>query len=174
MIFFCPKTLSMIIPTEINQNDIVKILVNEDGLEDEMYGVVGMNTGKTLGIHYLNPSELVYKSACVYTLDTDTTCPAPYESVMEHYPSGTTFEDLNMKPIGTNMFAYYSEIDSNASDSDIIIETDSDLSDFVVSDGENELPPDHIKVDSEWEKWEPATPGAKYFKKVIDNLSARA
>lgn len=164
----------MIVPNEINQNDIVKILVNEDGLENEMYGVVGMNTGRTLGVHYLNPSEFLYKSACVYTLDTDTTCPAPYESVMEHYPSGTTFEDLRMKPIGTDMFAYYSEIDSNVSDSDMNVETDSDLSDFIVSDGENELPPDHKEVDSEWERWEPSTPGAKYFKSVIDNLSTRA
>jgi hypothetical protein len=35
----------MIVPSEINENDIVKLLVNEDGIEDEMYGVVGMNTG---------------------------------------------------------------------------------------------------------------------------------
>ena len=35
----------MIVPTEINQDDIVKVLVNEDGIEDEIYGIVGMNTG---------------------------------------------------------------------------------------------------------------------------------
>ena len=46
----------MIVPTEINQDDIVKVLVNEDGIEDEMYGVVAMNTGLTLGLHYLNPT----------------------------------------------------------------------------------------------------------------------
>jgi hypothetical protein len=39
----------MIVPSEINEDDIVKLLVNEDGIEDEMYGVVGMNTGGPLG-----------------------------------------------------------------------------------------------------------------------------
>ena len=58
----------MIVPTEINQDDIVKVLVNEDGIEDEMYGIVGMNTGQTLGLRYLNPTELIYKTACVYKL----------------------------------------------------------------------------------------------------------
>ena len=130
----------MIAPSEINQNDIVKILVNEDGIEDEMYGVVGMNTSKTLGIHYLNPTELFYKSACVYELESGDLSPAPYESVMEHYPSGTTFEDLEMKALGTGKFAFYSEIDIEDSDSDLYgeEETDSEMADFVVSDTEIE------------------------------------
>ena len=59
----------MIVPTEINQDDIVKVLVNEDGIEDEIYGIVGMNTGKTLGLRYLNTTELFYKSACVYEVE---------------------------------------------------------------------------------------------------------
>ena len=94
LIIFCLKTLSMIVPTEINQDDIVKVLVNEDGIEDEIYGIVGMNTGKTLGLRYLNTTELFYKSACVYEVEETELSPAPYESVMEHYPVGTTFEDL--------------------------------------------------------------------------------
>ena len=49
----------MILPKEINENDIVKILVNEDGMEEEMFGVVGMNTGLTLGVNYLEPTELL-------------------------------------------------------------------------------------------------------------------
>jgi len=28
----------MIVPSEIIQDDILKLLVNEDGIEDEMYG----------------------------------------------------------------------------------------------------------------------------------------
>ena len=46
----------MIVPSEIVQDDIVKLLVNEDNLEDEMFAVVGMNTGLTLGVKYLNPT----------------------------------------------------------------------------------------------------------------------
>ena len=84
----------MIVPSEINENDIVKLFVNEDGVEDQMYGVVGMNTGLTLGVRYLNPTELIYKSACVYKIDDGELSPAPFESLMEHYPSGTTFKDL--------------------------------------------------------------------------------
>ena len=81
----------MIVPSEILENDIVKLLVNEDDVEDEMFGLVGMNTGLVLGVRYLNPTELIYKSACVYQLEDGVMSPAPYESVMEHYPSGTTF-----------------------------------------------------------------------------------
>ena len=87
------------LPSEIIQNDIVKLLVNEDNVEDDFLAVVGMNTGLTLGVRYLNPTELIYKSACVYKLEDGDLSPAPYESVMEHHPSGTTFEDLEFKMI---------------------------------------------------------------------------
>ena len=181
LIFFWLKTLSMIVPSEINQNDIVKVLVNEDGVEDQMYGVVGMNTGNTLGLRYLNPTELIYKSACVYKLDLDELSPAPYESVMEHYPSGTTFMDLEMKSLGENRFAMYNEIDIEDTDSDLYDEgadDDSDLEGFVVSDSELvgqdiALPPGHEAIDKEWNEWEPTTSGGKSFKETIDLIETR-
>ena len=181
LIFFWLKTLSMIVPSEINQNDIVKVLVNEDGVEDQMYGVVGMNTGNTLGLRYLNPTELIYKSACVYKLDLDELSPAPYESVMEHYPSGTTFMDLEMKSLGDNRFAMYNEIDIEDTDSDLYDEgadDDSDLEGFVVSDSELigqdiALPPGHEAIDKEWNEWEPTTSGGKSFKETIDLIETR-
>ena len=181
LIFFWLKTLSMIVPSEINQNDIVKVLVNEDGVEDQMYGVVGMNTGNTLGLRYLNPTELIYKSACVYKLDLDELSPAPYESVMEHYPSGTTFMDLEMKSLGDNRFAMYNEIDIEDTDSDLYDEgadDDSDLEGFVVSDSELVgqdiiLPPGHQAIDKEWNEWEPTTSGGKSFKETIDLIETR-
>ena len=134
----------MIVPSEIIEDDIVKVLVNEDGMEDQMYGVVAMNTGNTLGLRYLNPTELFYKSACVYELETTTFSPAPFESVMEHYPSGTTFMDLEMKSLGNNMFAYYSEIDIEDSDSD-----------------------------KAWSEWKPSSIGARSFKDTIDAIETR-
>ena len=181
LIFFWLKTLSMIVPSEINQNDIVKVLVNEDGVEDQMYGVVGMNTGNTLGLRYLNPTELIYKSACVYKLDLDELSPAPYESVMEHYPSGTTFMDLEMKSLGENRFAMYNEIDIEDTDSDLYdegVDDDSDLEGFVVSDSELvgqdiALPPGHEAIDKEWNEWEPTTSGGKSFKETIDLIETR-
>jgi hypothetical protein len=167
----------MIVPSEINENDIVKLLVNEEGVEDEMYGVVGMNTGLTLGVRYLNPTELVYKSACVYKIDNGDLSPVPFESLMEHHPSGTTFKDLEMKDLGDGMFAYYSEIDVEDSDSDIYDEGESgsDLDGFVVSDteivGQDIIPPPgHQVIDKEWEAWNPSTSGGKSFKETVDMI----
>jgi hypothetical protein len=176
---FCWKTLSMIVPSEIVQDDIVKLLVNEDNLEDEMFAVVGMNTGLTLGVKYLNPTELIYKSACVYKLDEDELSPAPYESVMEHYPSETTFNDLEMKSLGQGMYAYLEEIDVEDSDSDIYDEvTDSEMEDFIVSDSEVEgqvIPPaNHASIDKEWNEWKPTSPGARSFKEKVDAIETMA
>ena len=182
LIIFCAKTLSMIVPTEINQDDIVKVLVNEDGIEDEIYGIVGMNTGKTLGLRYLNTTELFYKSACVYEVEETELSPAPYESVMEHYPVGTTFEDLEMKALGMNRFAFYSEIDIEDSDSDIHemhleSDTDSEMADFVVPDSEvqglNIQPPDYASIDRDWNEWQPSSVGARSFKETIDLIESR-
>lgn len=170
----------MIVPSEINQYDIVKVLVNEDGIEDEMFGVVGMNTGSTLGLRYLNPTELIYKSACVYQLDDGDMNPAPYQSLMEHYPTGTTFEDLEFKSLGENMYALYSEIDVEDSDSDIYDdnESDSDLADFIVSDTEIDgqnipLPSDHKSIDKGWNEWNPTTSGGRSFKETVDMIETK-
>ena len=178
LIIFCPKTLSMIVPSEIIENDIVKVLVNEDGVEDEMYGVVGMNTGSTLGIKYLNATESFYKSACVYKMNEEM-LPAPYESVMEHHTGEATFEDIEMKRLGDDMYAYYSEIDIEDEDSDIYDQTDedTDLEGFVVSDSEIDgnvsLPPDHELVDKEWNEWKPSSPGSLKFKELVNRIEER-
>ena len=180
MIIFCLKTLSMIVPSEIIEDDIVKLLVNEEDVEDEMYAVVGMNTGLVLGVRYLNPTELIYKSACVYQLEDGDMNPAPYESVMEHYPSGTTFEDLEMKFLGDKMYAFYSEIDIEDSDSDIYDEdeSDSEMDDFIVPDdvidGQVIPPSDYKSIDKEWNEWKPSTPGARSFKETVDAIEALA
>ena len=182
LIIFCGKTLSMIVPSEINQDDIVKVLVNEDGIEDEMYAVVAMNTGRTLGLHYLSPTDSIYKSACVYKLDKSEMSPAPYDSLMEHYPTGTTFEDLEMKRVDADMYSLYSEIDMDDSDSDVHempldSDTDSEMADFVVPDseveGQNIVPPDYAAVDKEWEEWEPSSVGARSFKETINMIENR-
>ena len=166
----------MIVPSEIIEDDIVKVLVNEDGMEDQMYGVVAMNTGNTLGLRYLNPTELFYKSACVYELETESLSPAPYESVMEHYPSGTTFEDLEMKSLGNRMYAYLADIDIEDSDSEIYDEdeSDSEMDDFIVPDdhidGEVIPPSDYKAIDKEWNDWQPLSPGSRRYKELVDSV----
>ena len=184
LIIFCGKTLSMIVPSEIIEDDIVKVLVNEEGVEDEMYAVVAMNTGKTLGLYYLNPTESVYKSACIYSLDKTEMSPAPYDSLMEHYPTGTKFEDLDMKRMNESgdMYAFYSEIDIEDSDSDIHemhleSDTDSEMADFIVPDseveGQNIVPPDYASIDREWNEWQPSSLGARSFKETVDLIESR-
>lgn len=174
----------MIVPSEIIQDDIVKVLVNEDGIEDEMLAIVAMNTGRTLGLHYLSPTESIYKSACVYKVASDEMCPAPYDSLMEHYPSGTTFEDLELKRVRNDpdMYAFYSEIDPEESDSDVHempleSDTDSEMMDFVVPDsevdGQNIMPPDYAAVDKEWNEWKPSSLGARSFKETVDMIETR-
>lgn len=169
----------MIVFSEIQPGDLVKIFVNEDGVEDEMYGVVGMNTGSTLGIKYLNATESFYKSACVYKMNEEM-LPAPYESVMEHYAGEATFEDIEMKRLGDDMYAYYSEIDIEDEDSYIYDQTDedTDLEGFVVSDSEIDgnvsLPPDHELVDKEWNEWKPSSPGSLKFKELVNKIEERA
>ena len=180
MIIFCLKTLSMIVPSEIIENDIVKLLVNEDSVEDDFLAVVGMNTGLVLGVRYLNPTELIYKSACVYQLEDGDMNPAPYESVMEHYPSGTTFEDLEFKMIKDGLYANLNEIDIEDSDSEIYDEdeSDSEMDDFIVPDDEIDgkiIPPsDYKTIDKEWNAWEPKSPGARSFKETVNAIEAMA
>lgn len=184
LIIFCPKTLSMISRETILQDDIVKVLVNEDGIEDEMYAVVGMNTGNTLGLKYLSPTNKIYKSACVYQVETGNLSPAPYESVSEHYPTGTTFADIGMKTVGHDMYIIYDEIDIEDDDSEIYedhddSDTDSEMADFIVPDSEIsgqdiEAPPGQALVDKEWDEWKPSTPGAKSFKDTVDMIETYA
>lgn len=169
----------MISREEIIQDDFVKVLVNEDDVEEEMYAIVGMNTGNVLGLHYISPTEKIYKSACVYQLEGGDMNPAPYESVCEHYPSGTTFADIGMKSLGDNLYVIYDEVDVEDSDSDIYEEgSDSEMDDFIVPDdevdGEVSGPPGHEIIDKEWNEWKPSTPGARSFKETVDMIEMHA
>lgn len=179
LIIFCSKTLSMISREEITQNDFVKVLVNDDDIEEEMFAIVGMNTGTVLGVHYISPTEKLYKSACVYQLEDGDMNPAPYESICEHYPTGTTFSDIGMKPLGNNLFVIYDEIDVEDSDSEIYEDnTDSEMDDFIVPDdeidGAVDAPAGHEIIDKEWEAWEPRSPGARSFKQTVDLIEMYA
>jgi len=172
----------MIVPGDIVTNDIVKVLVNEDDVEEELYGIVGMNTGNVLGVYYLSQTNKLYKSACVFEIDNQEMNPVPYESLTEHYPSGTIFEDLGIKKINTNMYVIYDEIDSECADSEIYedsadSETDSEFDDFIVPDGEIDympLPENHKSIDAEWNNWKPSTPGAQKFKNTVDAIEMYA
>lgn len=169
--------------SEIETGDIVKVLVCEDDVNEENYAVVRMNTGNVLGLHYLSPTTKLYKSATVYEVDDDseTIQPAPFESLLEHYPSGTTFADLEFKSLGENRYALLESIDQEDSCSSLWSEgsdSDSDLS-FITDDGDGEaeiggidLPPGHKEIDAAWDAWEPGTSGGRSFKDTVDSIEA--
>ncbi len=182
--------ISTIIRTDIKTNDIVKVLVNEDGIEEYLYGVVAMNTGNTLGVRYLCPIEATYKSATIYELEADDgeMNPVPYESLSEHYPSGTTFNDLEFRCIDNNLrlYAPLSEIDIEDEDETIHLHDDNDsdsdtgseFDDFIVPDNEIDgivcPPPGHETIDKDWNNWNPTSPGARSFKSTVDAIEMHA
>jgi hypothetical protein len=170
----------MILSAEIKKGDIVKAMVKEadSETEEEALGVVEMNTGRTLGVRFLSPTEKFYKSACVYVLDEEMTA-TPYESLFEHYPEGELV-DLEMKELGDDQYVFYAEVDIEDDNSDIWEdESDSDMDDFIVSDSEDvdgvvEPPPGHKEIDKAWDEWKPNTPGARSFKDTVDMIELHA
>lgn len=168
----------MIVGGEISPGDVVKILAIEDDVEETFFGVVGMNTGNVLGVHYLTATDKVYKSATVYYLEEDVqgVC---YESLLEHYPE-TTLADLDFKEIEDRLFVDLSEIDPMDDKSDVWTPDDSgddtSLSGFIVSDHDSDgpqVPANADDIDREWNSWEPRSSGARSFKDTVDYLAQK-
>jgi len=160
---------------EIQENEIVKVFCKEDDVEEDLYAVVTMNTGRVLGVRYLTATDKIYKSATCYQLEEEQQA-VPPESLMEHHP-GTTLEDLEFKMIDLDLYVRLMDVDVEDDNSDIWEDDDDedDLS-FVVSDDEEEardLPADHIDIDREWHSWQPSTSGGRSFKDTVDMIEAR-
>ena len=160
---------------EIQENEIVKVFCKEDDVEEDLYAVVTMNTGRVLGVRYLTATDKIYKSATCYQLEEEQQA-VPPESLMEHHP-GATLEDLEFKMIDLDLYVRLMDVDVEDDNSDIWEDDDDedDLS-FVVSDDEEEardLPADHIDIDREWHSWEPSTSGGRSFKDTVDMIEAR-
>jgi hypothetical protein len=160
---------------EIQENEIVKVFCKEDDVEEDLYAVVTMNTGRVLGVRYLTATDKIYKSATCYQLEEEQQA-VPPESLMEHYP-GATLEDVEFKMIDLDLYVRLMDVDVEDDNSDIWEDDDDedDLS-FVVSDDEEEardLPADHMEIDREWHSWEPSTSGGRSFKDTVDMIEAR-
>lgn len=165
----------MISISEIQAGDLIKILVNIEDLEDEMYALVEENCGDYLIVKYYSETSLTYKSTQVYTLDDDTNI-LREESICEHHTDGYTV----FVHIKDDMYAILEELDMSA-ESDVYDESDSDetdLSGFVVSDseltGRIDLPPGHETIDASWSDWKPSSPGSSRFKDMVDAIETRA
>lgn len=162
--------------SEIQPGDLIKVLVNIDDVEDEQYAMVEEHCTDYLIIKYYTERSLSFKGAPVYTLDDETNL-LREESVSEHFENGdTVFKCINDVD---RMYIIESEQQSDA-ESVLYDESDesgSDADSFIVSDSEIErieLPPDHARIDSEWNEWKPHSPGSTRFKQMVDNIEFRA
>lgn len=175
MNIFCPKSLDMIVFSEICSGDLIKILVNVDDVEDEMYATVEENCEDYLIIRYYAETSLVYKNASVYKLEENTELTRG-DSILEHFTDGDTV----FMRVKDDMYVITDEVDMDC-DSDVYDESEdegSDLDSFVVSDsevdGRIELPPDHEFIDRQWNEWKPSSPGSQRFKEMVDRIEERA
>ncbi len=62
----------MLVFSEICPGDLIKVLVNVEEIEDEMFAKVEENRDDYLIVRYFNETTLTYKGARIYTLETDT------------------------------------------------------------------------------------------------------
>lgn len=170
----------MLTPQDIFPHEVIKVLVDFDGVEEELYAKVLRNDDISIMVTYLSPTSKVYKGACVYSFES-TAERVNFDSISEHHVGVIDITDIDMTHIGKNMFVFNCEI-INDHDSDIEDESDEDEqseeNDFVVSDGECATPrtlgiSGHQEVDEKWNEWQPSTSGGRHFKGVIDTIECR-
>lgn len=160
--------------SEIQSGDLIKVLLNIDDVDDEIYAVTKENCSDYLIVNYYLETSFVYKGARVYELDDNEEL-VQLENLCEHYPDGETI----FSKIEDMLYYIDDEIDEDM-DSVLIDESDddSDLADFIVPDDEVDgiviPPPDHKEIDEAWRDWEPRSPGAARYKNVVDRIEEYA
>ena len=92
----------MITPQEIFPHEVSKVLVDFDGVEEELYAKVLRNDDINLVVTYLSPTSKVYKGACVYSFES-TVERVNFDSITEHYAGVIDITDIDMTNIG-NMY----------------------------------------------------------------------
>ena len=165
----------MINISEIQPGDLVRVLVNLEDIEDELYAVVKENNNDYLVVSYYSETSMTYKGARLHEYEEDKDELVQSDNISEHHRAPEYF--VNVKD---NLYAMIDEIDSDE-ESDIIDESDddgSDLEDFIVSDDTVDgiviPPPNHKTIDKEWSEWEPRSPGSKRFKEMVNSLEIQA
>ena len=174
---------------DIQEGEIVKLLVNDDSIEEELYARVYKHTGNYIQVKYLTQTEKIWKGACVYELDETIEIAEP-ESLCEYYPGFILFDEIDgiQKIPRTPYYYFKNEIVSDASDDEIVSDDESDGyevdQDFCVDDGiidgrpetarDWEPPPGHEVTDREWDEWLPQSEGAKLFKDRVDIIERLA
>lgn len=174
---------------DIEEGEILKVLVNNDDIEEEMYCRVYKYTGNFIRVKYLIPTEKVWKGACVYELEETYNTVEP-ENITEHYQGSILFDEIDgIKKIPRTPYYYFEEEHDPEESDDEIVSTDEEDGyevddEFCVDDGivddrqENaqdwKPPPGHEHIDRQWDEWLPQTEGAKRFKERVDLIERLA
>jgi hypothetical protein len=170
--------------TDIKPAEVVKILLEDDGIEEDFWAKVISNEGEYLYVTYLTPTSRVYKDACVYEFDSQVSR-VEFQSLMEHYPDVKTITDVGWRRVGDgNSWVIEEEVDDSVTTSDVEDLSDSEyeadelhqsMQDFVVPDNLNEFepPPDAKEVDTQWDEWKPTSEGGRHFKNVVDRIESK-
>ena len=168
----------MIVGSEIRCNEIIRVLVVVDDVEEEMYAKVLRNTGESVCVTYLSATEKLYKGACVYQLESVAET-VQYSALTEHHEGVVDLRELGLRMPARNCFVFENEIDEDESGSEILTDDDngSDLEGFIDDgpmEGRIESPSGSRQIDEEWNKWHPSTEGGRSFKDTVDRLEEQA
>ena len=168
--------------TAIKTAEVIKVLVEDEGVTEDYWAKVVSNEGTHLLVTYLTPTSQIYKDACVYMFDSHVSR-VEFESLIEHHEGVKTIVDIGWRNVGTNMWVEEEEVDDSVTTSDVEDMSDDEMDellhqsmqDFVVPDDLRgvELPPDHKEVDEKWDKWKPSSQGAQHFKDTVDRIEER-
>ena len=170
--------------SDFKKFEMIKVLIHdeEEDIDEEQWAKVMDVSDTCLYVTYFCDGDKTYKGASVYSFEPKINT-VNIESILEHHEGVIDVKDLGVLNIERNMYVFEDEIDQDDSDSEIE-DQDDELEDeyecdgFVVDDntidGKVELPPDHVEVDQDWNKWKPRSNGEKRFKEMVDNIDAMA
>lgn len=166
--------------SEIVPHEMLKVLVNFDNVEEELYAKVISNEGDKLFVSYISPSSKIYKGACIYMFDSKVEIVNP-ENILEHYKDVIDVSEIGFIKIDdSNHFVIENEIEDSELESDIEDMSDSDsdtsLDSFIAEEDPEqwELPGDHREVDNQWDNWRPSSVGETHFKNTVDRIERYA
>jgi hypothetical protein len=156
---------------EFSVNEIIKVLIDDNGVEEELYAKICNINSTSLNVKYLSETNRIYKDATLYKFDEEENT-VELESITEHYEETYKLDEIGFLEIEPEYFALESEIDSEESDSEIDEEDSCSENSFVVSDDpmDWEQPADHAEIDEQWNSWIPQTEGERNFKNKINRI----
>lgn len=168
----------MIVIEDIKIGDIVKILVMNEDVEEELYARIVDNQIRQLVVKYLVPTNKIYKGACVLELDETEELTDP-ECLTAHFIE----DEDELFYIKDNLYVVDEEI--NPEEDSEIFEDDEDEEDeydsedsFIAPDDQVDglviPPPNHQEIDREWNSWSPSSPGAHRFKEMVNAIEQHA